>query len=338
MDDERERKPSPEDDDDRPRREGLAGRFEWLVARTAFPLVFGGALYAAIARMDAGVAPEQAILPSLLLSYVAVASLERVLFWRRSWLHSTGDLRVDIGHLIVSGILTVQILTVPVTIASVALASWLSGQTGGTLWPNHWNLWLQLPLALVFGEFFLYWIHRATHEVPLLWRFHSIHHSAPRLYFLNAVRFHPVDLALSNFAPLVPLILVGADPPIIALHGLVSGVHGLFQHANVVLKLGPLNHFFSMAELHRWHHSPVLEESNTNFGQNLIVWDTVFGTRFLPQDREPPGAIGMDSLPDFPMDYWGQLTAPIHWAEIEARNTRGGERRSMGLSRSSTRG
>ncbi|MEM9174417.1 MAG: sterol desaturase family protein, partial [Myxococcota bacterium] len=171
-------------------------------------------------------------------------------------------------------------------------------------------------LALVFGEFFMYWVHRLTHEIDGLWRFHALHHSAPRLYFLNAVRFHPVDLALSNFAPMIPLLVVGADARVIALFGLFSAVHGLFQHANLVIRIGPLNWFFSMAELHRWHHSQDLEESNTNFGQNLIVWDIVFGTRFLPPDRQPPAAIGLAGLPAFPMDYWGQLVSPFRWGRI----------------------
>jgi sterol desaturase/sphingolipid hydroxylase (fatty acid hydroxylase superfamily) len=74
-----------------------------------------------------------------------------------------------------------------------------------------------------------------------------------------------------------------------------------------------------MAELHRWHHSRLLRESNTNYGQNLIVWDIVFGTRFLPADREPPEDIGIADMPNFPMDYFGQLLSPITWARIRAR-------------------
>jgi sterol desaturase/sphingolipid hydroxylase (fatty acid hydroxylase superfamily) len=57
---------------------------------------------------------------------------------------------------------------------------------------------------------------------------------------------------------------------------------GIFQHANVQLRLGPLNWFFSMAELHRWHHSRTVEEANHNYGQTISVWDWVFGTRYLP--------------------------------------------------------
>ena len=297
-------------------RRGVFAALEWIIARTIFPLVLGGAVYWAVDQIEAGVPPVEAILLPTLVPYLVISSLERLLYWQADWLESRGDLKVDIAHLLVSGILTVQLLTVPITLGAVATAGWLSNQVGGSLWPTDWSLWLQLPLALVFGEFFLYWIHRLSHEFDWLWRFHAMHHSAPRLYFLNAVRFHPVDIALSNFSPLIPLIIVGADARLIALFGLVSAVHGIFQHANIVLSLGPLNWIFSMAELHRWHHSRLLQESNTNFGQNLIVWDIVFGTRFLPKDRQPPSDIGIAGLPSFPMDYWGQLTSPFRWSRI----------------------
>ena len=181
-----------------------------------------------------------------------------------------------------------------------------------------WPLVAQLALGV--GEFSMYWVHRLAHTWELLWRFHAVHHSAPRLYFLNAVRFHPVDLAISTFAPLLTLVIVGADARVLALFTLVSAVHGVFQHTNLPIRCGPLNWFFSMAELHRWHHSRLLKEANTNYGQNLIVWDIVFGTRFLPEDREPPEDIGIAGMPNFPMDYFGQLLSPFTWARIRARS------------------
>jgi sterol desaturase/sphingolipid hydroxylase (fatty acid hydroxylase superfamily) len=292
------------------------GALEWILARAAFPVVLGGGVFYAMRQIEAGVSPFEAIGLPTLVSYFVIAGLERFFYWQKGWLHSQGDLKVDVVHLLVSGLFTTRMLEIPIRLGAIAAAAWLASRTGGSLWPTEWSLWLQLPLALVFGEFFLYWIHRLTHEYDLLWRFHAMHHSAPRLYFLNAVRFHPVDIAFSTFSPMIPLILVGADDRVIALFGLVSAVHGLFQHANLVLRLGPLNWFFSMAELHRWHHSRLLEESNTNFGQNLIVWDIVFGTRFLPEDREPPSDIGIAGLPAFPMDYWGQLMSPLRWRRI----------------------
>jgi hypothetical protein len=60
-----------------------------------------------------------------------------------------------------------------------------------------------------------------------------------------------------------------------------------------------------------------MQEANHNYGGNLILWDVVFGTRYLPADREPPEAIGMESLPRFPTGYWANLAAPFRWRRVE---------------------
>jgi sterol desaturase/sphingolipid hydroxylase (fatty acid hydroxylase superfamily) len=71
-----------------------------------------------------------------------------------------------------------------------------------------------------------------------------------------------------------------------------------------------------MAELHRWHHSPLAAEANHNYGGNLIVWDIVFGTRWLPEDREPPVETGIEELPNFPGSYRALMTAPFRWRRL----------------------
>jgi sterol desaturase/sphingolipid hydroxylase (fatty acid hydroxylase superfamily) len=288
-----------------------------IFSLTVFPVIFGGALAMALWMMRAGYGPTVSFLTPTGVAYLLLCGLERVIPYHESWKRSRGDIHVDVGHMIVSGGLTVETLRPLVLALAVGLGGWLSGLLGGSMWPGSWNLIAQLVLALVVGEFFMYWAHRLGHDVELLWRFHALHHSAPRLYFLNAARFHPVDLAISNFAPFIPLVVLGAGTEVLALFALVTAVHGLFQHANIPVRLGPLNWFFAMAELHRWHHSRLLAESNTNFGQNLIVWDIVFGTRFLPKGLEPPEDIGLTDLPAFPMGYWAQLAAPFTWRRIQ---------------------
>ena len=139
----------------------------------------------------------------------------------------------------------------------------------------------------------------------------------PRLYWLNAARFHPIDLFLDGILGSITLLALGCPLEVLGLFLLVSGVHGFFQHANLPLRCGPLNYFFSMAELHRWHHSKNIEEANHNYGQNVIVWDLVFGTFFWPKDREPPENIGIPDLPAFPMTFWQQLASPFTWRRIK---------------------
>jgi sterol desaturase/sphingolipid hydroxylase (fatty acid hydroxylase superfamily) len=291
-----------------------------VFAIAVFPTVLGASLWGTWVLMERGLDPALALGPAVVVSYLFLLAAERVVPFRGAWLRSRGDVPVDLGHLMVSGVLTLQALQPLMLGLAVAVGGWLSGFAPDGFWPTRWPMAAQLVVALVVGEFFQYWVHRLGHEWDWLWRFHALHHSAPRLYFLNAVRFHPVDLAISNFAPFVPLVALGASPELMALFAVVSAVHGAFQHANVPIRIGPLNWFFAMAELHRWHHSRLLIESNTNFGQNLIVWDVVFGTRYLPAHREPPDDIGLTDLPAFPMDYWGQLLSPVRWRRIHVES------------------
>jgi sterol desaturase/sphingolipid hydroxylase (fatty acid hydroxylase superfamily) len=114
----------------------------------------------------------------------------------------------------------------------------------------------------------------------------------------------------------VPLVVLGCPGDVILLFALFDGVFGMLQHCNVAVRLGPLNRIFSMAEPHRWHHSRTLVEANANYGSNLIVWDLVFGTFFLPQDREPPAAIGIAGMEHFPRSYLAQLATPFRWQRL----------------------
>ena len=249
-------------------------------------------------------------------SALLILVLERIVPHQRDWLRSRGDVKVDLAHL-VSVSLTSAAVQPLVVLAALPVAAWLSERVGLGLWPDGWPWAAQLVLALVAAELPKYWFHRLEHEHDLLWRIHATHHSAPRLYWLNAARFHPIDIFADGLLGGVTLVALGAGPEVLALFALVSGVHGFFQHANLCLRLGPLNYFFSMAELHRWHHSKTLVEANHNYGQNVIVWDLVFGTFFWPRDREPPESIGIPDLPAFPMTFWRQLASPFAWARIK---------------------
>ena len=287
-----------------------------LFALGFFPLVLGGAIGGALALIERGTGLGAAILAMQALAFLAVIAAERLWPFYASWKHSKGDLATDAAHMLTIGATSyglAPLLTIAGTLAAVELSRWVDVR----LWPQAWPLGVQLALALAVGEFFQYWVHRLQHTTDCLWRFHATHHSAPRLYWLNASRFHPLDIALNTAASHLVLIGLGCGPATIALHGLFSAVHGILQHCNLPLRLGPLNYVFSMAELHRWHHSRTLEEANNNYGQNLIVWDIVFGTRFLPADREPPEEIGIAAMPGFPMRFWAQQLSPFRWQRVK---------------------
>lgn len=179
--------------------------------------------------------------------------------------------------------------------------------TGG--WPHTWPVWAQAALMLIAADFLRYWLHRASHRLPLLWRLHAVHHSPERLYWLNVGRFHPLEKALQMAFDTLPFMLLGVSAEVIALYFVFYAVNGFFQHCNIRLRFGWLNWIVSSAELHRWHHARRPEESDHNFGNNLIVWDTVFGTRYLPTDRDSDDLGVLNRA--YPQAFLAQLWTPF---------------------------
>ena len=285
-----------------------------------FPVVFGGAVAAAAAALAAGWDRHFVVPAIIVAASLVVVVLERVHPHVPWWNRPRGDVATDTKHLVVSLIAVPELFRAATFGALYAASAWACERLGFGLWPTSWPLLAELALAMVVSELGSYWAHRWMHEHDLLWRLHATHHTAGRLYFLNAVRFHPLDTLMTYVLQSVPLVLLGVPEDVMALFVVYTAVHGMFQHANIRLRLGPLNWVFSMAELHRWHHSTLTEEGNTNYGSNLIVWDIVFGTRFLPPDREPPESIGVADLPSFPKGYLDQILSPFRWEQTKARS------------------
>jgi len=286
--------------------------FQWGI----FPIVMGAAIVMSWWLMQQGIAPAVAIAGPQFTAFAIVAIFEHVYPYHLRWNQSRSDISVDARHAVGIAIL-IAVITPAVVGLGVAVGGWLSGKIGIGLWPTQWPLFFQIVLVLVVGELPGYWMHRFEHQWDGLWRFHAVHHSAPRLYWLNAGRFHPID-SFITFAPsYLLLVILGCGETILSYFGLITAIHGIFQHANVQLRLGPLNWFFSMAELHRWHHSKTVFEANHNYGQTISVWDWVFGTRYLPKDREPSEDIGIADLPGFPMTWWAQILSPFRWRAIK---------------------
>jgi sterol desaturase/sphingolipid hydroxylase (fatty acid hydroxylase superfamily) len=289
-------------------------RTERIVGALTLPAMLVASIGGAMLLMSRGVGAATAAGICIAASYAPIALLERLVPYDREWSHSKGDLKLDVAWFATNSTLN-RALEPSILAATVAGGTWLSARGGVSLWPSGWPLLAQLVLALVVAEWVEYWAHRFMHEAEFLWRFHALHHSAPRLYWLNAVRFHPLDTLALGIGKLLPLALVGAPASIFALVNVFSAVHGSVKHANIPARIGPLNWVFSMAELHRWHHSPVVAEANHNYGGNLIVWDIVFGTRYLP-DRKPPSNVGLadsPNYPPYPTSYVGQFLAPLRW-------------------------
>jgi sterol desaturase/sphingolipid hydroxylase (fatty acid hydroxylase superfamily) len=294
-----------------------------LFAWTAFPLILGGSLLFAAHASALGLSPEAAFALPTAGSALSILALERLFPAFASWQRSHGDVLVDLSHA-VSVTLTNRLVQLAIPLLLLPPAGALASANGLGLWPARWHWLPQLALAAALAEFFQYWLHRLMHERDALWRFHATHHSAPRLYFLNAARFHPIDILLDTSVGLAPLVVLGAPPETLARFALFGAVLGYLQHSNLELRLGPLNYLFSMAELHRWHHSRELGQASTNYGSNLSIWDLAFGSFFWPRSERPPETIGIPNLEAFPQSYFAQLASPFRWRAIHEASARPG--------------
>ena len=286
-----------------------------LLSLTVMPATLILAIGVALGAMARGLAVS-AILPLVLLpSILWVAFLERRLPYRPEWNRPKGDLLADALYLPTTA-LVAALMRPAVATLGVVIAGSISERFGVGLWPRHWPLLAQLLLSWVVVEGFAYWPHRWLHEVPWLWRFHATHHSPERLYWLNATRAHPLEHVFRSCFNMLPLALAGASIELVALQGITDAVVGLFQHANVDIRLGPLNYVFSAAPVHRWHHARSRAEADHNYGDNFIFWDLVFGTYYRPRGREVE-ALGITGLAAFPRGYLAQLVSPLRWRRIE---------------------
>lgn len=278
-----------------------------LLRYSLYPATISGGVYLAYLLLYPQQQPLLSIMIPLALAFLLVGVMERVLPYRPKWNISQNDIATDTAYIGLNLALR-EVGNVVFKLGLIALVAPLGVSSSGLgWWPSDWHPLIQLCLALVVFDFFEYCFHRASHTYGFLWRFHAIHHSPKRLYFFNAARFHFVDWMVLTAIEVLVLFAMGADPRIIALAVVFIQTHGLFQHSNIDVKLGFLNWIFSGPELHRWHHSKLIEESDTNFGNNVIVWDILFGTYFLPKNRQV-GVLGLIN-PDFPQTYWGQLKA-----------------------------
>jgi len=209
--------------------------------------------------------------------------------------------------------------------APIALLAWLVHHAipvAFTSAVRAWPTWLQIAVGFVVGDIGAYWGHRWTHEIPFLWRFHAIHHSAEHVDFMVSTRAHPVDMVFTHFCGLIPLYVLGLAAPsggasLVAILFLLLGtVWGFFIHANVRWRFGPLERLISTPAFHHWHHTndgPAYV--NKNYATFLPWVDRLFGTLYLPKDRQP-AHYGIDE--PLPANFLGQLVGPFLTSRVSA--------------------
>ena len=249
------------------------------------------------------------------LSYVWIVVwlflLESKMPYEARWQESDGQLIADLSHTLLNKGL-VQFLIVQLMALGV-LGDKSDSATGQLSLP------VQVLVGLVISEIGLYGAHRLAHEWPLLWRCHAVHHSVKKLWLINTGRFHFID-SLASVAASIPFLLIsGISMDAVVWVSAITAYIGILTHCNVDVDCGPLNYIFNTPNLHRWHHSTVREEGNTNYGENIMLWDILLGT-FLYKKGQGVENIGIREY--MPLRFVDQLALPFRWKFYQAQQDR----------------
>lgn len=182
----------------------------WAVARLAIALAIFAAIFVPVERLFA-LHPQKAL--------------------RRG-------MAADLGFYFINGLLPALVLGPPISVAVLAIHRVMPGDMLTTI--AAWPIWLKACAAMLVGEIAYYWAHRASHQIPFLWRFHAVHHSAEELDFLVNNRMHPIDVVWSRMIMLTPIYALGLANPLSYRDGLIAtivlltgSIWSYFIHSNV---------------------------------------------------------------------------------------------------------
>ena len=184
-------------------------------------------------------------------------------------------------------------------------------------------LWLQGAIAIVVGDFIGYWTHR-WHHTRQLWDYHAVHHSSEIMDWLSAVRLHPINDVISRVAQASPLLLLGMSPIAVELYVPFLSSYVALIHANVSWTYGPFRYVLASPAFHRWHHTMDEEGWGKNFAGLFPIYDVIFGTFYMPRDRQPKnfGISGAAMTENF----IGQLLYPFRQWKLLRRRFKGSKR------------
>jgi sterol desaturase/sphingolipid hydroxylase (fatty acid hydroxylase superfamily) len=179
--------------------------------------------------------------------------------------------------------------------------------------------WLLVIAALVVGDLGKWLQHYASHKVPFLWHFHSVHHSQRELNLFTQARFHAVEMI--TLAPILylPLYVLNLDFELAVWILLAIEWHGRITHANLRTNFGPLRYALVTPQSHRVHHSRERQHHDRNFGTLFSIWDRLFGTQWRNDHEYPATGIDDERFPfersaapsNLLANYFAQLVYPF---------------------------
>jgi sterol desaturase/sphingolipid hydroxylase (fatty acid hydroxylase superfamily) len=172
------------------------------------------------------------------------------------------------------------------------------------------------PVVLQFFEIMLltdlvqYWVHRAFHRLPFLWKFHAVHHSAQTMDWLAGSRMHVLEIVCLRGCTVIPMYVLGFAEPALYAYIFFVYLFSTLVHSNLRVNFGFLRYGFVTPLYHHWHHGIEKEAIDVNFAVHFPILDWLFGTFYLPADGKWPSGYGIDGHP-VPKGFFWQFLYPF---------------------------
>jgi sterol desaturase/sphingolipid hydroxylase (fatty acid hydroxylase superfamily) len=157
---------------------------------------------------------------------------------------------------------------------------------------------LAIALALIPAFIFdgcYYWFHRLQHRVPLLWRFHAVHHSIEELNAANCYHHWSEGMVRLPLIYLPLALLLNLKVPEVVVIVVMTSIWGQFVHADAPVTFGVIGKIFVSPHYHRVHHSLDKRHIDRNFAGMFPIFDWIFGTAYFPKMDEAIGT-GLSNL------------------------------------------
>lgn len=176
-------------------------------------------------------------------------------------------------------------------------------------------IWLEIAIVVLIFDFAIWLQHLITHKVPLLWRLHRVHHADVDMDVTTAIRFHPVEIALSMLLKIGLVYLLGPAAIAIVIFEIILNGTAMFNHSNLALPAGLdriMRKVLVTPDMHRVHHSVQRSEHDSNYGFCLSIWDQLFGTYIAqPKDGHDAMQVGLEWQDDRPSKLGWSLALPF---------------------------
>jgi sterol desaturase/sphingolipid hydroxylase (fatty acid hydroxylase superfamily) len=184
--------------------------------------------------------------------------------------------------------------------AAVGLADFAAERGWGLLNYLNWPAAVEMAVAVIFLDLMIYIQHVVLHMIPLFWRFHKVHHCDLDLDVSSGFRFHPLEILGSMIYKLGLVMALGPSVlSVVVFEAILNGM-AQFNHSNIKLPLGldrVLRWLLVTPDMHRIHHSVEVNETNSNYGFNMSVWDRLLGT-YIHDGKKPQPEIVI-GIPEF---------------------------------------